>query len=188
MRCPDLVGLRLFGNAAGNCLVLATRTLSWSLRVAGSCAELAAWRGRAEAAVSLGPIFPLKKEILNMNRAQLIEALAAANGLSKAATGKFLDSLVATVQTAVKKGDTVALVGFGTFKAVKRAARMGKNPSTGASLKIAAATVPKFTPGAKFKAAVDPKAAARKAAKAGAAPAAKPAAKAPAKASAKKSK
>lgn len=60
------------------------------------------------------------------------------------------------------------MVGFGTFKSARRAARTGKNPSTGAALKIPAGTVPKFTAGAKFKAIVDPKAAARKAAKAAA--------------------
>ena len=78
-----------------------------------------------------------------------------------------LETLIDTVQTAVKKGDAVQLVGFGTFKSAKRAARSGKNPSTGAALKIPAATVPKFVAGAKFKAVVDPKAAKRKAEKAG---------------------
>jgi DNA-binding protein HU-beta len=103
-----------------------------------------------------------------MNRAELIEKLIAKTDISKAAAGRFLDSFIDTVQTAVKKGDPVTLVGFGTFKSVKRAARVGKNPSTGAALKIPAGTVPKFTPGSKFKAIVDPKAAARKAAKAAA--------------------
>ena len=100
-----------------------------------------------------------------MNRAELIEKLIAKNDLSKAAAGRILDTFIETVQTAVKKGDPVTLVGFGTFKSVKRAARTGKNPSTGAALKLPAATVPKFTPGSKFKAIVDPKVAARKAAK-----------------------
>ena len=75
--------------------------------------------------------------------------------------------LIDTIQTTFKKGDTVALIGFGTFKSAKRAARVGKNPRTGEKLKISAATLPKFTPGAKFKAVVDPKAAARKAKAAG---------------------
>ena len=79
-----------------------------------------------------------------------------------------LDTLIDTIQTAVKKGDAVQLVGFGTFKPSKRAARTtGKNPSTGAALKIPASTVPKFVAGAKFKAVVDPKAGKRKADKAG---------------------
>ena len=78
-----------------------------------------------------------------------------------------LETLIDTIQTAVKKGDAVQLVGFGTFKSAKRAARTGKNPSTGEALKIPASTVPKFVAGATFKAVVDPKAAKRKADKAG---------------------
>ena len=97
-----------------------------------------------------------------MNRTELIESFRPKPTFQKHSLDAFID----TIQTAVKKGDSVTLVGFGTFKSVKRAARTGKNPSTGAALKIPAGTVPKFTAGAKFKAAVDPKAAARKAAKA----------------------
>lgn len=103
-----------------------------------------------------------------MNRSELIEKLVSKNEISKALAGHVLDSLIDTIQVAVKKGDSVTLVGFGTFKSVKRAARTGKNPSTGAALKIPAGTVPKFTAGSKFKAIVDPKAATRKAAKAAA--------------------
>lgn len=104
-----------------------------------------------------------------MNRTDLIEKLVSKNPeLSKAAASRIIDTFIETIETAVKKGDTVTLVGFGTFKSVKRAARSGKNPKTGAALKIPAATVPKFTAGSKFKAAVDPKGAARKAAKAAA--------------------
>ena len=102
-----------------------------------------------------------------MNRAELVEILASKNDLSKAAANAVLETLIDTIQTAVKKGDAVQLVGFGTFKSAKRAARTGKNPSTGAALKIPASTVPKFVAGAKFKAVVDPKAAKRKADKAG---------------------
>ena len=91
-----------------------------------------------------------------MNRAELVEILASKNDLSKTAANAVLDTLIETVQTAVKKGDAVQLVGFGTFKSAKRAA-----------LKIPASTVPKFVAGAKFKAVVDPKAAKRKAEKAG---------------------
>lgn len=106
-----------------------------------------------------------------MNKSELIEALAARTELSKAATGKALDALVDIITTVVAKGDTVALVGFGTFKSSKRAARTGKNPKTGEALMIAASTVPKFSAGATFKAAVTGK-------KAGTKPAAKkPAAK-----------
>ena len=102
-----------------------------------------------------------------MNRTELIEILATKTELSKTAAGQVLEVLIDAIQTAVKKGDAVQLVGFGTFKSAKRAARTGKNPATGAALKIPATTVPKFTAGAKFKAAVDPKAAKRKADKAG---------------------
>ena len=101
-----------------------------------------------------------------MNRVELIEHLAARHELSKAESGRILQTLLDAVVTAVKKGGTVALPGFGSFKPHARAARNGVNPSTGAKIKIAAVKLPKFTPGAAFKAAVDPKAAARKAAKA----------------------
>ena len=101
-----------------------------------------------------------------MNRADLVAILATKNDLSKTAANAVLDTLIDTIQTAVKKGDPVQLIGFGTFKSAKRAARTGKNPSTGASLKIPATTVPRFVAGAKFKAVVDPKAAKRKADKA----------------------
>ncbi|BEP96918.1 HU family DNA-binding protein [Acidovorax sp. sif1233] len=102
-----------------------------------------------------------------MNRAELVDILASRNNLSKTAANAVLETLIEAVQTAVKKGDAVQLVGFGTFKSAKRAARTGKNPSTGAALKIPASTVPKFVPGARFKAVVDPRAAQRKAEKAG---------------------
>lgn len=100
-----------------------------------------------------------------MNKTDLIERLADKHELTKAEAGRILQTLLDTVVTAVKKGDVVTLPGFGAFKQQARAARAGVNPSTGAKIKIAAAKLPKFTPGAAFKAAVDPKAAARKAAK-----------------------
>ena len=100
-----------------------------------------------------------------MNKSELIDALAAKTELSKAAAGQSIDALVEIITTAVAKGDDVALVGFGTFKSAKRAARTGRNPQTGAALKIAASTVPKFTAGAAFKAAVSGKKAAAKPAK-----------------------
>ena len=92
-----------------------------------------------------------------MNKGELIEALANETDLSKAAAGRALDALVGIITKAVSKKEDVQLIGFGTFKAVKRAARKGKNPRTGEPLKIAAATVPKFTAGAAFKAAVNKK-------------------------------
>jgi len=126
-----------------------------------------------------------------MNKTDLIQRLADQHQLSKAEAGRILDTLLDTVVTAVKKGDAVTIPGFGSFKQHARAARNGVNPSTGDKIEIPAAKLPKFTPGATFKAAVDPKAAARKAAKAPAAPAkkaAKPAAKPAAKKAAAKKK
>ena len=89
-----------------------------------------------------------------MNKAELIEIVAKEADISKAAAGKALDATVAAVVKTVSKGGTVTLVGFGTFKSSKRAARMGKNPKTGEAIKIAATTVPKFSAGTGFKAAV----------------------------------
>lgn len=89
-----------------------------------------------------------------MNKSELIDLIAADADLSKVAAGRALDAAIAGITKAVASGDSVALIGFGTFKAVERAAREGKNPKTGEPLQIAAATVPKFTAGATFKAAV----------------------------------
>jgi len=97
-----------------------------------------------------------------MNKSELIDATAQEADLSKAAAGKALDAVINAVVKAVSKGDTVTLVGFGTFKSSKRAARTGRNPQTGKEIKIAATTVPRFTPGAGFKAAVSGKKAAKK--------------------------
>ena len=92
-----------------------------------------------------------------MNKPELIEALAKDTDTTKAAAGRALDALVQIITKTVAKKEDVQLIGFGTFKAAKRAARKGKNPRTGEILKIAAATVPKFTAGAAFKAAVNKK-------------------------------
>ena len=97
-----------------------------------------------------------------MKKSELIDAAAAEADISKAAAGRTLDAIMAAVVKAVSKGDTVTLVGFGTFKSSKRAARTGRNPQTGKELKIAATTVPRFTAGAGFKAAVAGKKAAKK--------------------------
>ncbi|MFT7721455.1 MAG: HU family DNA-binding protein [Roseateles sp.] len=113
-----------------------------------------------------------------MNKTDLIEHLAAKHELSKAEAGRVLETLLDAIVTTVKKGGAVSIPGFGSFKQHARAARNGVNPSTGDKIKIAAAKLPKFTAGAGFKAAVDPKAAARKAAAKPAAKPAKPAAKA----------
>jgi DNA-binding protein HU-beta len=89
-----------------------------------------------------------------MNKSDLIDQMAATAEISKAAAGKALDAAIDTITKAVASGDTVSLIGFGTFKASERAAREGKNPKTGEKLSIAATTVPKFSAGANFKAAV----------------------------------
>jgi len=90
-----------------------------------------------------------------MNKAQLVENLAAEAAVSKAAAGRVLDALLETIVGAIAKNDSVTLVGFGTFKQSKRAARTGRNPRTGAEIKIKAAKVPRFTAGAAFKEAVN---------------------------------
>lgn len=89
-----------------------------------------------------------------MNKTELVDAIATGAEISKAAAGKALDAAVDAITNAVANGDQVTLVGFGSFKASARAARVGKNPKTGAALDIAATTVPKFTAGTAFKAAV----------------------------------
>ena len=97
-----------------------------------------------------------------MNKSELVEATAKAADISKAAAGRALSAVIDSVVKAVAKGDTVTLVGFGTFKSAQRAARTGKNPKTGEAIKIAATTVPRFTAGAGFKAAVAGKQARKK--------------------------
>ncbi|HJW25342.1 MAG TPA: HU family DNA-binding protein [Rhodocyclaceae bacterium] len=89
-----------------------------------------------------------------MNKSELVEVAAQEAGISRAAAEKTLSAIINTVVKTVAKGETVTLVGFGTFKPATRAARTGKNPKTGAALKIPAATVPKFAAGTAFKAAV----------------------------------
>lgn len=97
-----------------------------------------------------------------MNKSELIEAVAKEAEISKVSAGKALDATLAAVVKAVAKGDTVSLIGFGAFKPAKRAARTGRNPQTGKEIKIVATTVPRFTAGAGFKAAVAGKKAAKK--------------------------
>lgn len=92
-----------------------------------------------------------------MNKTELIDALAAKCDLSKAAAGRAVDGLTEIITEALKKGDSVSLIGFGTFGVGQRAARTGRNPKTGAELKIAASKTAKFTAGAKLKAAVNGK-------------------------------
>jgi DNA-binding protein HU-beta len=82
-----------------------------------------------------------------VNKAELIEAIAAHADISKAAAGRALEATISSIQISLKKGEVVTLVGFGTFSVGKRAARTGRNPRTGTALKIKAAKVPKFRAG-----------------------------------------
>ena len=90
-----------------------------------------------------------------MNKSELIDVIAAEAEISKAAAGRALDATVAAVTDALKAGDSVSLIGFGTFSVGERAARTGRNPRTGNTLKIKAAKVPKFRPGKGLKDAVN---------------------------------
>jgi DNA-binding protein HU-beta len=85
-----------------------------------------------------------------MNKAELIDAIAADAKITKADAKKALDSFVTATTKALKKGDRVALVGFGSFSVTKRAARTGRNPQTGKEIKIAAKKVVKFKTGAEL--------------------------------------
>jgi DNA-binding protein HU-beta len=86
-----------------------------------------------------------------MNKADLIEKIAASTGISKTAAAAAIDTFIDSVTSALKKGDRVTLVGFGTFSVSQRKARNGRNPQTGGVIKIAARRVAKFTPGVELK-------------------------------------
>lgn len=83
-----------------------------------------------------------------MNKAELIGSIADKSGLSKAEAGKALDAFVSSVSDALKGGDRISLVGFGSFSVDKRDARTGRNPRTGEEIQISAKNVVKFKPGA----------------------------------------
>jgi DNA-binding protein HU-beta len=89
-----------------------------------------------------------------MNKSELIEAMAEAADIPKAAAGRALDGLVDAVTEALRNGDQVSLVGFGTFSVKERAARTGRNPQTGATIEIAASKIPGFKAGKALKDAV----------------------------------
>ncbi|MBI4688149.1 MAG: HU family DNA-binding protein [Nitrospirae bacterium] len=89
-----------------------------------------------------------------MTKAEMIDAVASGAEISKAAAAKAVDSVFNGITKTLKKGGTVTLVGFGTFKTSKRKARKGRNPKTGAEIKIPAARVPKFSAGKALKTAV----------------------------------
>ncbi|MDP1594737.1 MAG: HU family DNA-binding protein [Gallionella sp.] len=90
-----------------------------------------------------------------MNRKELIDALAEKTGSTKIAAEHNVAALIEIIGETLAKGDSLALVGFGTFEVRERAARVGRNPKTGAELKIAASKVPAFKPGATLKATVN---------------------------------
>ena len=90
-----------------------------------------------------------------MNKTDLIDHVAKQADISKAAAGRALDSLVGAIKTTLKKGGSVTLVGFGTFVVGKRAARSGRNPRTGATIKIKASKIPAFKAGKALKDAIN---------------------------------
>ncbi|MCB8890699.1 MULTISPECIES: nucleoid-associated protein HU-beta [Halomonadaceae] len=90
-----------------------------------------------------------------MNKSELIEAIAASADIPKAAATRALDAMVESVTDSLKKGDSVSLVGFGTFAIKERAARTGRNPQTGQPIEISAAKVPSFKAGKALKDAVN---------------------------------
>jgi DNA-binding protein HU-beta len=91
----------------------------------------------------------------SMNRKELAEALAKKTDKSNADADRTIAAFIEVISGALKKGDTVSLVGFGTFSVKKRAARTGRNPATGAEIKIKASKVPSFKAGATLKATVN---------------------------------
>ncbi|MDA9820462.1 HU family DNA-binding protein [Salibacteraceae bacterium] len=90
-----------------------------------------------------------------MNKAELIEAMASDAGISKADAKRALDAFISTTSGALKKGDRVALVGFGSFSISNRSARTGRNPQTGKEIQIAAKNVVKFKAGAELSGSVN---------------------------------
>ncbi len=90
-----------------------------------------------------------------MTKAELISSIAAQTGLTKVQAEKTVAAFISSVTTALKGGDKLSLVGFGTFSTAPRAARKGQNPQTGKKINIPAATVPKFKPGKTLKEAVN---------------------------------
>jgi DNA-binding protein HU-beta len=86
-----------------------------------------------------------------VNKSELVDSIAASADISKAAAGRALDAFTESVTEALKAGDQVALVGFGTFQVRERAARSGRNPQTGETIQISAAKVPSFKAGKALK-------------------------------------
>ena len=92
---------------------------------------------------------------MTVNKSQLIDKIAEGADITKAAAGRALDAFVESITETLKEGDTVSLVGFGTFSVRERAARTGRNPQTGAAIEIAAAKTPGFKAGKTLKDAVN---------------------------------
>jgi DNA-binding protein HU-beta len=90
-----------------------------------------------------------------MSKADIVDKVADEAGISKAASEKAVNAFIGAVTVSLKKGQSVTLIGFGTFSVGKRAARIGRNPKTGAELKIKAKKVARFKPGAALKTAVN---------------------------------
>jgi DNA-binding protein HU-beta len=90
-----------------------------------------------------------------VNKSELIDAIADSADISKAAAGRAVDAVVESITNALKGGDQVTLIGFGTFSVKDRAARTGRNPQTGAEIQIAAAKIPSFKAGKALKDAVN---------------------------------
>ena len=90
-----------------------------------------------------------------MNKTDLIDAIASAADINKSDAGRALDAVIDSITDALKRGDQVSLVGFGTFSVKPRAAREGRNPQTGATIQIAASNVPGFKAGKALKDAVN---------------------------------
>ncbi len=90
-----------------------------------------------------------------MNKSELVDCIADKADISKADAARALDAAVDCITSALKNGDSVGIVGFGTFSVSHRAARMGRNPQTGQSIQISASNVPKFKAGKALKDAVN---------------------------------
>jgi DNA-binding protein HU-beta len=104
----------------------------------------------------------MSKEVARMTKAEIVVKVAEEIKISKTAAGKALALITDSISQAMRKGEKVTFVGFGTFSVVQRKARKGRNPRTGKEIKIAAKKAPKFTAGAALKAAAEGKAPAKK--------------------------
>jgi DNA-binding protein HU-beta len=105
--------------------------------------------------VSSRPVAAEFRKGISVNKSELIDAIARHADISKAAAGRALDATVNAIKSSLRKGETVTLVGFGSFQVGRRTARAGRNPRTGAAIRIRAAKVPKFRAGKALKDAVN---------------------------------